>query len=582
VQKGAQTVTKRTFPRGGKTPSQAEVLLLLEEQKKLQALVVFLQGKDSDNAKTIARLREDLAAERAVFQAQMDQLRAQLVWLKKQLFGRKSEKIDTAQMLLDLGELDAAQKKLDEATAEIVKQKIEYERDPRRKALARGEAFEHLPVEEKVRIIPEEVKKEPQAWQECEGAGEVFHEVDYKPPHFFRRRIERPKFVKKGRGREESQDAPRVAPAPARLLGKSPLSLGLMTHIVIEKYCFHMPLTRQIRKIAQESGVRLSKQAICDNIKVMSEKLTPLIEVMRKELVSCGYVQMDETPVKYIDAEKQGVAQTGYFWLANNPKGDVMLFWHTGRDTGEVERILDVEGKKYVGILQTDGYSAYKSYAKDLPQVRQVYCWAHMRRSILEAQAESPVEAMKIVKKINELYEVERECDKADARARAAQWPPGVEATQEELKHFERYRARKRKRERKKKARKSMRYLRARMRAFGKGAFPKSKRGEAVTYFNNHEKGLKNIFRHGSVRLDNNSVENAVRPCALGRKNWLFIGHPKAGERAAVMYTLIASSIRHGHNPEEYLKSVLEEIERLPEGADVSHLVPSRWRGAEK
>ncbi len=263
-----------------------------------------------------------------------------------------------------------------------------------------------------------------------------------------------------------------------------------------------------------------------------------------------GYVQADETPVRCNDPdEKRGGTTQGWLWVISRPGGEVVFDWRLTRQHGELTSLLD----GYRGILQSDGYAAYPSFARAREGVAWVGCWAHARRYFFEAAAERPKTAERILRLIAQLYRLEREWDQAavgDQRAALRQL------------HFAR----------------PLYWLRRLGVALRAKALPKSGLGKACTYLLEHWEPLTAHLRHSQTRIDNNLVENAIRPSALGKKNWLFIGHPDAGQRSAIIYSIVVSCQRHGKDPLAYLRDVLSRLPRMTNQDDVGALTPARWR----
>jgi hypothetical protein len=223
-----------------------------------------------------------------------------------------------------------------------------------------------------------------------------------------------------------------------------------------------------------------------------------------------------------------------------------------GRQHAVVGEIL----KGYRGILHADGYEAYPSHAAVTPGVTYASCWVHARRTFFEAQSESPKVVRVILKLIAKLYRLEAEWDQRDVtdEARAQ-----LRTTQ-----FAR----------------SLKWLRQIALNLRSRCLPKSGLGQAAGYLLNHWDALCVHLAHGRTKLDTNCVENAIRPSALGKKNWLFVGHPEAGQRMAVLYSVILSCIRHGKEPLAYLRDVLSRLPSFTNQDDLGPLLPSNWQPA--
>lgn len=467
-------------------------------------------------------------------------LRRQIEWLKQKLFGPgQSEKLDRAQLLLQLGELEKL------VAPERPTETITYERPagPAPKRTLPAEAFAHLPVKETVEIVPEAVKQDPTLYEKI-GEERTF-EVDIIAPQLFKREIIRPKF----RHCLDRNRAPLLAPAPKRVAVGGFASAGLIAWALTAKFCDHLPLYRQEKMLARW-GAPISRQNLSDWVGAATELLEPLVKRMKQELLQGGYVQVDETPIRCNDPDlRDGKTTTGWLWALARPGGDVIFEWRLSRRHEEAERLLG----DYQGVLQSDGYEGYAAYVRAHAGAEWVGCWAHARRRFFEAAAERPQTAARVLRLIGKLYQLELEWDTAGV---------GEKRATLRQEHFARPLAR----------------LRRLVTALQARVLPRSGLGQACSYLLGHWTILHAHVRHSRTRLDTNSVENAIRPSKLGAKNWLFIGHPDAGDRAAVIYSLVVSCQRHGRNPHEYLRDVLSRLPAMTTSDDLRPLLPSQWQ----
>ena len=470
-------------------------------------------------------------------------LRAQIEWLKKRVFGAgKSEKFDLAQLQLALGTLENLEKQMAKP------QVVSYERQsPAKPRPAPAEAFAHLPVKETIEILPEEVKQDPELFERI--GEEVTVELDIKPPEVFRRRIVRPKF----RHRLNRAHPPVVAPAPARLAQGGYASAGLITWILIGKYLDHLPLFRQ-EKMLERWGVRISRQTMADWVGLAAVALEPIYKLMLQRLREGGYVQVDETPIKCHDPDaKRGKTVQGWLWVIGKPGGDVVFTWRLSRRHDELKSLLP----NYRGTLQGDGYQAYAGLAKTHDQIEHVGCWAHARRPFHEALKDSPGAAGYMLRLIGHLYHYERQWEKN------GQTGPSLR-TSLRAAHFGL----------------TLRLLKKSAEALARKSLPKSLLGKACGYLLNQWETLEAHTRLGHTQIDNNLIENAIRPSAVGKKNWLFIGHPDAGDRTAILYSIIGSCRRRGINPHDYLRDVLTRLPAMSNQEKMDVLLPSEWKPA--
>jgi transposase len=481
-----------------------------------------------------------LVQENELLRQEVAVLRAQIEWLKKQLFGGgKSETRDRAQLLLQLGELEKL------AAAERPVATVSYERTtgPAAPRTLPAESFAHLPVQETVVIEPPAVQADPTLYERI-GEERTF-EVDVVPPKLFKREIVRPKY----RHRLDRNRAPLLAPAPARVVPGGFASAGLIAWALTAKFCDHLPLYRQEKMLARW-GAPISRQNLCDWVGAATALLEPLVKRMKHELLAGGYVQVDETPIRCNDPDlKDGKTTTGWLWALSRPGGEVVFEWRLSRRHEEVGRLL---GEQYQGLLQSDGYSAYAAYTQAHAGVEWLGCWAHARRHFHEALAEAPARAGFVLGLIGQLYRYEAAWRSAGPALRAALRQGHFGPTLSLLK-------------------------KAAQRLLGL-SLPRSLLGQACTYLLGHWAPLTAHLRHGRTQLDTNAVENAIRPSKLGAKNWLFIGHPAAGDRAAVIYSLVVSCQRYGHNPHDYLRDVLTRLPAMTTADDLRPLLPAQWQ----
>ncbi|MDD2764068.1 MAG: IS66 family transposase, partial [Opitutaceae bacterium] len=469
-------------------------------------------------------------------------LRAQIAWLKQQLFGGgQSERLDRAQRLLQLDELEKPAPAAERPTATIT-----YERaqGPGEKRTLPAESFAHLPVQETVVIEPAAVQADPTLYEKI-GEERTF-EVDLTPPKLFKREIVRPRY----RHRLDRNRAPLLASAPARVVPGGFASAGLIAWALTAKYCDHLPLYRQEKMLARW-GAPISRQNLCDWVGAATALLEALVKRMQTDLLQGGYVQVDETPVRCNDPDlKDGQTTQGWLWALSRPGGDVVFAWRLSRRHDEAEKLLG----NYQGLLQSDGYEAYPAYVSAHPGVVWLGCWAHARRKFHDAMTEAPARAGFVLRLIAHLYQYEQAWRPAGPAARAALRQGHFGLT--------------------------LALLKRSAQRLAELSLPRSQLGQACAYLLGHWAPLTAHLEHGRTQLDTNAVENAIRPSALGKKNWLFIGHPQAGDRAAVLYSLVVSCQRRRLDPFAYLKDVLTRLPRMTTKDNLAPLLPANWKPA--
>ncbi len=467
-------------------------------------------------------------------------LRQKIDLLVKRVFGSSSEQLGKNQLEL-LMQLPAS------ATVEAIGAAPEKERAGRSRKERTTRLPENLPVVEEV-LDPEAVKAQPEQWR-CIGQ-EISEQLDYEPGRFLRRRVVRRKYVH----RTNPDCAPIIAPLPERLLDRSLPAPGLLAHIVVGKYCDHLPLYRQEQIYRQRHGVHLPRQSLTSWVELASDWLKPIYEQIRTGVMGGGYVQVDETPVDYLEPGN-GKTRQGYLWTCSRPGGDVFYRWETSRAAVCLDNLIPVD---FNGTVQCDGYSAYRAFANTRSgAIELAGCWAHVRRKFHEALEQSPKTAGWVMRQIQHLYRVE-------ARLREQRAGPKL---REAVRAHE--------------SRPIIQRLeRAFIRLKSSGRFlPQSLLGVATDYALGQWQTLDVYLEDGRVEIDNNLVENAIRPTAIGKKNWLFMGDADAGERGAIIYTVIESCRRQGIDPYAYLKDVLTRLPRMTNW-QVPEITPAAWAKA--
>jgi hypothetical protein len=285
-----------------------------------------------------------------------------------------------------------------------------------------------------------------------------------------------------------------------------------------------------------------------------AEWLLLIYEHIRTGVMAGGYAQVDETPVAYL-APGEGKTKQGYLWTACRPQGDVFYRWETSRAAECLERMLP---RDFKGVLQCDGYSAYPAFAKGRNGIQLAGCWAHVRRKFHEALEQSPRPAGWVMRQIQHLYRIESSLREKKSgpnlrqAVRSHQSRPIVQRIKKALLLFKA----------------SRRHL------------PQSLLGQAVDYALGQWSGLEVFLRDGRVEIDNNLVENAIRPTAIGKKNWLFMGEAGAGQRGAIIYTIIESCRRRAIDPHAYLRDILTRLPTL-KNHQISEVTPAAWAKAQ-
>jgi len=462
----------------------------------------------------------------------------QLALLVRQIFGRKSEQTPApvpGQMDLELAVEEAD---IETAAAEPPAKPKGGSRKGRKMRAAL--LPENLPVEETV-IIPLPVQAAPERWRRI--GEEVVERLERIPGRLVRQRLVRPTYV----SLDEPYAAPVTAPAPPQIIEGSFFGPQFIAGMVLDKYLHHQPLYRQAKIIEWESGIILSAATMCQTIARIADAVAPVVACMAEAMWRTGYVQMDLTPVRCLSREHAGGSFMGQMWVAARVGGDVNYTWDKSKEALVAERIVP---DWYCGKLQCDGGSEIacflnggKERKRPPPDIIRAGCWAHVRRKFFEAADGGCTEAKRLLKIINVLYRIEGEAQKQAL-------PPAERAL---LRH--------------RRARRVTAGLRRRMVRTLQTVRPKSGVGKACLYALGQWDGLLVYLDHGEI---------AIRPCALGKKNYLFIGDVGAGQRSATLYSLLGSCLRRGLNPRAYLHWLFE---RLPQATNqtVQTLTPAAY-----
>jgi len=475
-------------------------------------------------------------------------LRQKIDLLSRRIFGKSSEQLDPGQLefLLRMENLPPGKS---EASLSLEETK-EAGPSQKRRRLSRAERIPaDLPVVEEV-IDPVEVTQEPEQYR-CIGQ-EISEQLDFEPAKFLRRRIVRRKYVRKA----VLDTVPVIAPLPPSLQERCLAAPGLLAQVVVAKYCDHLPLYRQENIYQSRHGVELSRQTMARWIDLVADWLQPIYELIRSGVMGGGYVQVDETPIRYLEPGN-GCAKLGYLWTTCRPGGDVYYHWETSRGTQCLSKIIPVS---FRGTLQTDGYAAYAKFARESQgRIHLAGCWAHARRKFHDAREQAPQMAGFILRQMQLLYRIEKRLRLAGtgpnirASVRAAQARPIYQRLGKLLTKLQQ----------------------------GKRYLPASLLGKAISYALANWDLLGTYLNDGRIEIDNNQVENAIRPTAIGKKNWLFIGEAEAGKRGAVIYTIIENCRRHQIDPYTYLREVLTKLPSMTNW-QVKNLHPRAWRDARQ
>lgn len=473
----------------------------------------------------------------------LQQAQWRVAQLEKQLYGSSSERkaqesnLSKEQVLLSLfpGPAQAP------ATQEVVVPATE-DKEPRPRRQFAIKAVETVTQ----RLEPEE-KVCPHCGQEkCEIGCEKSERYEYIPAKVIRHEIIRPKLACKC-----GQAGVSIAPLPPSITPQGCADSSLVAQVILAKFVDHLPLYRQ-QQIFVRLGVNIPKSTLGDWVTQAATWLEPIVREMKRQLLASDYLQADETPVNVMDPDVKGKTVKGYLWVMGLPGGNVVFEFHPGRGKAEAKKLLD----GFKGYLQRDGYSVYSSLVKEPgQQLIPVGCWGHARRKFIDAELTHSAHAPPFIDEIRKLYLVE-------AVAREQQLDP-----------------QQRKVLRQEKSKPVLEKLLPELEQAVAQNLPQSPLGKAASYCLNEWTALNRYLDDGRLEIDNNLTENAIRPTAVGKKNWLFIGHPEAGWRSAVIYSIVVSCQRRGIDPAQYLTDVLRRLSAMKQ-SQLSTLLPQNWQPA--
>ncbi len=453
----------------------------------------------------------------ADLQSSVSQLQFELAQLKKMIFGSKRERFITE---VDAQQLSLFGSETSDNTQEIVveKQHIEFDRKAPRKHEGRNPLPDHLPVNEIV-IEPEDG---------IEGMTRIGEEItetlEYIPGSLVRKRIVRPKYVRTDLGTIH------IAQLPSRPLPKCIAEASLLAYIMVCKFIDHMPFYRQIQRFIREYKWEVTDSTINEWFVACCTLMHPLYEKLIDKVLHSDYLQVDESPIKVLDQDNPKGIHKGYQWVYYSQENKLVLFsYRKGRGENGPKEMLSA----YQGILQCDGYKVYDKIGSK-PGIQLAGCMAHVRRKYVDAVKNDKARSEFALGIMQQIYALERLSKEMNAEDRRNYRKEHTSILFKELREWV-----------------EKEYPKVQ---------PKSKIGGAMKYTLKQWHKLEPILDDGRIEIDNNLIENKIRPLALGRKNYLFAGSHAGAERIAMMYSFFGSCKAHDINPYEWLKTTLEKI----------------------
>lgn len=509
----------------------------------------------------VATLQQELLHTRAVLaetvatcegqQAQLAKLQEELELLKRYLFGRRSERHvpDPRQGWLPWG--DEAEQS---PPPPVPEEEITYRR--RRKGHGWSKLPENLPREEVLLDVPEHERQCSACGQALQKIGEDRSErLHLVPPRVWVKVLVRPQYACACRQGGVQQAPPPPAPVPG---GR--FDFSFVAHVVTSKIADHLPLYRQ-QDILARSGIELSRSTLCAIMAGAAELGSPLAGLMARRLLVSDLLGADDTPVRLLDGSHPAGVRRARFWLFRGFEDAPynVFYFHESRARDGPSAFL----RDFRGTVKVDAYGVSEGvYLGSGGRIAASCCLAHARRKFEAARGSHPVLSCEALAFFHALYDIE---DRAKG-----------------LSHAERHALRQRE------AAPLLNRLRTWLDRQAQAALPRLKLGEAIGYARNQWSALVSYLDDGRLPIDNNATERDLRALTIGRNNWLFIGSPEAGPRAAVLYTVVASAARHHLDVWAYLCDVLERLAELrdenggspPTPEQLAPLLPDVWAKA--
>jgi transposase len=485
---------------------------------------------------------QTIAQENTNLKSEVSQLKAHIQWLEKQLFGVKSEKKPSSHNSLQ-GSL------FDDEQADTTEQPVEMSVSSHKRKKRKPEQ-NRQPLPEHLERIEEYIEPDFDTTGMVKIGEERTEILEIQPAKLYVRVLVRPKYAN-----GQTVKIPQLPQLPIPQGNAGP---SLLAHILAGKYLEHMPLYRQSKRF-ERNGLRIAASTLNDWVAHSADRLLfVLYKRMMGLVLDSGYVQADETPLKVLDKLKRGKTHRGYLWVYYSPERQIVFFdYQKGRGREGPRGILE----HYHGYLQSDGYVAYDEY-EDHSQIALLHCMAHARRKFHEALSNDKVRAQHALDLMGQLYGIEKELRECKSKNLLGWYQLRQQVRSEQsaplLEQFKKWL----------------------IEQAGR-VLPKSAIGKAVDYSLTRIKTLTRYIQDGRLEIDNNLVENQIRPVALGRKNFLFAGSHQGAIRAAVIYSLIGSCQHHDINPQEWLTDVLTKLPAR-KANDIDDLLPQNWKSEKE
>ena len=502
---------------------------------------------------TAGTSKEHLSTETAVLQemvltllGEIDDLNGQLYYLKRQLFGKKREKLNPAQRMLFEDLYNQLQSKLEQENKDTSKSP-----KPRRKPNATHKGRRPLPPELDREVIEIEPDEDEKVCDTCDSpkqriGEEITEKLDYVPACFKVKRYVRGKYACK-----QCQGNVSIGSLPPMAIDKGIPAEGLLAHIITSKYADHLPLNR-LEGIIKRCGVDINVSTMCDWVGHCADLLAPLVKRMHEKILQSPKINTDDTSIPVKSRSRKGSTYKGYLWVYIDDSNNAVFDFTPTRSREGPKKFMT----GYGGSVQADAYSGYDEFFR-ISEATEIGCHAHARRKFDYAMETDPVRASQMLALWKELYIIEK-----TAKAEEYDAPKLLKARQE-------------------KSRPVLDMIRANLIEWKDQVLPKSLTAKAIGYALNQWDALIRYVDNPILEIDNNLSERTLRMVAVGRKNWMFAGSEAGAERAAVIYSLVASCKLNGIDPFAYFRDVLEKVSTHP-ASKIDELLPSNWDKPEE
>ena len=532
---------------------EEQLISALAEVERLRKAVV---GKDAEISHKDALLSlKDAEISRK--NAEIKKLSDTLLWLRRKVFGKMSEKnlpLDPDQLLLFEQEhlTDEERARLDkevEAAEQQMTKTITVKVKPSRRDLDTT----GLPTEV-IDIYPDGTTDENGKLKDeyVEIGTDESSRLEHIAAKTYIKKTVIHKVMLKSDSNNKTPEDRRIicARLPLAPVNRCMAGASVLADIIIGKFMYHLPFYRQIQQY-KESGITISDSTMGGWYEAAVEKLKLLYDILRQHILQSEYIQIDESVLPVIDSEKHK-ARKGYEWCVRDAiRGAVMFYYDRGSRGGKVAR--EILGA-YKGAVQCDGYDAYDQFEKN-DNITVYGCWAHARRKFVDALNENNRLATEALCFIRKIYKVESDANKA-----------GLNADE-------------RKEQRLKISYPTIRLFETWMKETYLKVLPNSKMGDAIEYTYSLLPRLSRYVNDGRINIDNNLIENAIRPLALGRRNYLFCGNDASAYRAAIVYSLISTCKAVDVDPRTWMEDVLRKIPYYQrDQRDLAELLPFNWK----